>query len=128
MHRATLLLAFSLITTAGCAHTNQLTWKVESSDEMRQLLSAQLPHGTNVDEAKRFMEREGFSCKIERNGTFVEKTWFGAQEPRHENIDFLDCRRTQSYGLLVARFWGVALVLDGDEVEDVLVSRFIDGP
>ena len=96
---------------------------------MRELLSDNLPRGTKVDAAQRFMEKEGFSCKIVRNGTFIEKDWFGAREPCHDNIDFLDCGRAQSDDhFFMSRNWGVALILDGDAVQEVLVSHYLDGP
>lgn len=126
MNRAALLLVVGLI--AGCAHTQQITWRLDEPEAMRQTLADQLPEGTALAAAQQFMEHEGFTCMIVRNGTFVEKTWFGAQVPIHENIDFLECRRVQSDGLLMSRYWGVALVLSGDSVQKVLVSHYIDGP
>jgi len=96
---------------------------------MRQVLRSELPEGANVDAARQFMEQEGFICKVVRNGTFVEKTWFGDREPVHDDIDFLDCTRVQTAGhLLMPRTWRVGLVLEGDVVEGVLVSHYIDGP
>lgn len=127
MYRATFLLAVGLI--GGCAHTKQITWKLETPEAMRRVLVDQLPEGTKLEAAQQFMVQEGFTCKIVRDGTFVEKTWFGDQEPRHDNIDFLSCMRAQAAGhLFMSRNWGVAVVLKGDVVQDVLVSHYHDGP
>ncbi len=129
MARLYLLLATSLLFSAGCLHFSQVTWKVEDLDAMKQALLQQVPLGTPLSDAEKFMRSEGFTCTVERNGTFYERlAWFDAGA-KHEGIDFLYCWRTQNDGaLFMSRNWTVALVLKDDVVTDVLVGHYVDGP
>lgn len=129
MPRALILLAAAM--AAGCvySHSHQPTFQLTTPEAMRAQLAAMIPPGTNLSAAQATMEREGFTCHVVRGGTFIERTWFGSDEPRHEGLDFLACRRVQSAGhLLMSRNWDVALVFDGDQVTQTLVSHYIDGP
>ncbi len=113
----------------GCAHSNQVTWKVESREAMHDTLAERIPPGTPLPTAQAFMEQEGFRCSLKRQGVFIERTWFGSKEPRHEDLDFLYCRRTQNAGHpLMACIWEVAVVVEDDTVQNLLVSRYVDGP
>ena len=120
-------MAASICLLSGCLHFRQSTWKLTSREEMRKAVLEHVPLGTNVNAAQKFMEAEGFSCRLERNGSFQEKTWWGDHPEPHSGIDFLRCKRHQSAGFLMTTFWSVALVLEGETVSDVLVSHCYDG-
>ena len=123
------LLAASLLFSAGCWHSSQVTWKIEDRDAMKQALLQHVPLGTLLSDAEKFMRAEGFTCTVERNGTFYERlAWFDAGA-KHEGIDFLSCWRTQNAGaLFMSSNWSVALVLKDNVVTDVLVGHCLDGP
>lgn len=122
----------------GCAHSAQLTWNVDDPEAMRAVLAEHIPPGTPVAEARQFMQEEGFTCRERVNESFVERTWFGDRDPRHEGIDFVHCERVQTLGvgkqgfglggLMMTRNWDVALVNDSRSVTAVLVSHYLDGP
>jgi hypothetical protein len=120
---------FAVILWGGCVHFSQATWKIEKPEDMRQAIIQRIPRGTSIDAARKVMESEGFTCNLKRNSTFYERTsWQTDGVQRHDQIDFLECRRTQSAGFLMSRQWTVALVLNGDLVSDVLISHILDGP
>jgi hypothetical protein len=133
MHRLAWLIL--LVPMLGCAHTAQVTWKIDDPTNMATTLGDRVPIGTSIADARRFMEHEGFDCRDVADGWFIERTWFGDDEPKHEGIDFIRCHRSQNLGiyqgwnsLLMSRNWGVALVHDGHLVTDILVSHYLDGP
>lgn len=67
---------------------------------------------------------------VRLNSTLEEcRSWIISQRwPRHENIDFIECRRVDSAGFLMVRVWRVAIILDGNKTGEVLVSHYVDGP
>ena len=112
-----------------CLHTSQVTWEIRDRQAMKSAILQGVPLGTSVQQAQRFMEGEGYTCSVTRNGTFYERLAFCDAGLKHAGIDFLNCRRLQGDGaLFMSRFWEVALVLDRDTVVDVLVANWIDGP
>jgi hypothetical protein len=113
----------------GCAHNAQITWKIEDRDKLKTVLQQRIHRGTSIESARQFMEKEGFTCTLEKNSVFVERrTWYD-KEPLREGIDFLDCRRSQNAdSFMMERKTGVALVIDRGVVKDILVSCYVDGP
>ena len=95
---------------------------------MKATLREHIPIGSPVSEARRYMVSEGFECRDVVNGKFIERTWFGDDEPAYEGLDYILGIRRQSAGVLMGRIWDVAVVHDGRVVTDVLVSHFLDGP
>jgi hypothetical protein len=76
------------------------------------------------------MEDEGFECEVLRNSRFRERrSWMGTGTI-HDNLDYVNCRRTNNAGsLFMARIWAIAVVLDGDVSNgEVIVSHYVDGP
>jgi hypothetical protein len=77
----------------------------------------QVPVGTSVDDAQRFMEAEGFKCSRTQNGAFGD---------RH-GIDYLYCDRMDGGNSLVSRRWQVAIVHRDGMVIEVLASTGLVG-
>ena len=132
---AVAFLVFSIVQKVR-THSSRVTWNVDDAQEMEMLLKERLPIGSSIAAARRFMEAEGFECDDVSRGTFVEKSWWGADTPQHEDITFVSCRRVQSLdfsdsgvdALVMSHHWEIALVHDGDAVTAVLVSHYVDGP
>ena len=118
----------ALLWVVGCAHTARQTWKVEDPAIMKATLRERIPMGSSISEARRYMESEGFECRDVLNGKFIERTWFGDEQPAYDGLDYIRCTRSQSAGFLMGRIWTVAVVHDGSIVTDVLVSHYVDGP
>lgn len=85
---------------------------------MKEALRRAIPTGTSLANARRFMEQEGFACKITRNGSFRGR----------EGIDYLYCDRSERYAHWVDQRWQIALVLEGDRVRDIEVAHGLIGP
>ena len=125
--------------SSGCMHSIQKTWSIETPETMKTVLVQHVPLGTSIEEAKLFMEREGFSCTVVRNGTFYERRHWAGTCPKREGLDFLCCSRSQSDGsiwrsrdwrnesIIMDRHWSAALVLKNDCVKDIIVSHYVDG-
>jgi hypothetical protein len=97
---------------------------------MKEVVLREVPPGTPVAAAQRFMEREGFTCSLVRGGAFREERDgpLTDQPVAHEGIDFLRCERVESAGLALERRWQIAVVLRGEAVAGVLVSVRCAGP
>jgi hypothetical protein len=121
-------IAVLLTPASGCAHRHQATWKHEQIEQMRGTLAEQVPPGTPIATAQAFMEKEGFTCTAEVNGTFVEHERWADKGKAHEGISYLRCYRVNVAGLMMSRIWTVALVNDGECVTDILISMYVDGP
>jgi len=111
----------------GCATTK--TKRIDAPEAMATALEQLIRPGIKIEEIEAAMTSEGFTCNVERQGPFIEMRYFGSKEPRHDGIDFVRCRRTNSGGFMMARLWSIAVLLDGDiSTGKVLVSHYIDGP
>lgn len=73
-------------------------------------VSAKIPIGVQVAEARKFMEDEGFECSIE------------------EADSYLLCRRHESAGFLIERVWTVAFHIRESKVVEINGSTDLSGP
>ena len=118
-----------LFVTTGCAHNSQVTWKIDNREQLKITLQEHIPPGTPIDTAKRYMEKEGFSCTYSKNSSFTERKWWGDKEPAVEVLECLYCDRTQYAGsIFMVRKTAVALVMENGVVKDILTSSYVDGP
>lgn len=90
-----------------------------SPAEVKQVLKRRFDANTSLDEARTFMEREGFQCEFTRNASFSEN---GTD---HTGIDYLFCTRPLTFSQWDDQPWQIALVVDNGMVVDVLVSSAI---
>jgi hypothetical protein len=115
----------------GCVtHRNRLTHNLEQPDKMKMVIVSMIPRGTPTSDVISRTEDEGFECEVLRNSRFQERrSWMGTGTI-HDNLDYVNCRRTNNAGsLFMARIWAIAVVLDGDVSNgEVIVSHYVDGP
>jgi hypothetical protein len=112
----TTYLALILASVPGCASSLAVTSGIEESPRMVETILSQIPVGTPVDDAQRFMEREGFKCSRSIGESFGD----------HKGLDYIYCDRSE--GLVVQRRWQVALVHRNGKVIEVLASTGLVGP
>jgi hypothetical protein len=106
-----------LMAAAGCTGTRSVTRGIEEPPRMVEAVLAEIPVGTPVDDAQRFMEREGFTCCRSTNAAFID--WTG--------LDYVYCDRSEGSGF-VQRRWQVAIVHRDGKVTEVLASTGLVGP
>jgi hypothetical protein len=105
------------------------TRRIEEPDKMETEIGVLIHPGMTIEEVESVMKSEQFTCTIERNASFVAMRSWLDKEPRRDAIDFVRCNRSNSAGIMMARIWSVAVLLDGDKTTgEVLVSHYVDGP
>jgi len=110
-------------------HRKQESWFVENASEMRTLLSAKIPPGTSLEEAKKFMESEGFECEVMRDAEFYRKATRGNPGKTFEHLDYLWCQRNNvSQSVVSTQRWSIAILLDHDQVDDYVLNEWLIGP
>src|SRR5713101_3012007 len=113
MHFAlTVLLAMGV----GCASSHSVTRGIQEPPRMIEVILDQIPVGTSLADAERFMQSEGFKCSQTTNGEFLG----------HRGLDYLYCDRSD--GGIVQRRWQVAIVHGDGKVSEVLASTGLVGP
>ncbi len=105
-------LPFTTEPVIGSSHTRGIA----EGPRMVQAVLGQVPVGTPIDDAQRFMEREGFTCSRSTNEHFLDRT----------KLDYIYCDRSE--GGLVSRRWQVAVVHRDGKVTEVLASTDLAGP
>jgi hypothetical protein len=104
---------------AGCRSHHSVTRGIKEPALMTQTISKHIPAGTTLDQAQRWMEREGFRCSRKSNSEFA------ALEGRR---DYLYCDRSEGEMASVDRRWQVALVHRGGKIVDVSATTGLVGP
>ena len=84
---------------------------------MVEAVLSQVPLGTPVDQAQRFMEQEGFHCTRHADGDFGRK----------EQMDFVWCERSTCSGWVEDR-WRVFISYCDGKVANVTALRALTGP
>lgn len=92
----------------------------ESPKETRSSILRVIHKGASVQNAKKIMEQAGFSCEMENDKPF------SAGKRYYEHLNYLYCDKER--GAVVSRRWQVAIVRQGNNVSDVLVSTGLIGP
>lgn len=105
-----------VVTMPGCVGPPSATRGIEEPQRMVEAVVGKVPIGTSIKEAQRFMESEGFDCKLRTRAEFLDRS----------QIDYLDCNRDE--GDLVKRRWQVALVHRDGKLVEVLSSTGLIGP
>jgi hypothetical protein len=104
------------VVASGCAGTRSVTRGIEEPPRMVEAVLGQVPVGTPVEDAQRFMEQEGFACSREANAEFLDR----------KGLDYLYCDRSE--GGIVQRRWQVAVVHRDGKVTEVIASTGLVGP
>ncbi len=84
---------------------------------MVEAVLGQIPVGTSIDEAQRFMEREGFKCSRSVNEAFRDR----------KGLDYIHCDRSDG-SRLVQRRWQIAIVHRDGKVVEALATAGLVGP
>ncbi len=92
----------------------------ESPKETRSNILRVIHQGTSVQNAKKIMEQAGFKCEMQNDKPF------SAGKQYYEHLNYLYCDKER--GMVVSRRWQVAIVRQGNNVSDVLVSTGLIGP
>lgn len=122
------LMAMALIVTVGCVGLGIViarrgpTAGLTDAHEMKRAIREHVPIGTAIEEAKAFMEAEGFRCDREH----TNQMFTGDGETR-VGLDFVLCERSEPAGILEVRFWHVALVVAEEKVTEILVDTAVFG-
>jgi hypothetical protein len=111
----------SLAALLGCSR-DSATRGLKDPAAMKSALLRIVPPGTSLPKAREAMEHEGFTATEKQDASFAE------QGKLHNKIDYLYCDRTESAKFPVERRWQVALVSDGAQVINILVSMGLTGP
>ena len=92
----------------------------ENPDETRISILKNIPAGTDINDAKTLMERNGFTCKLIKDSSFSDS------RNVYEHLDFLYCDKES--GFIIGKRWQVAIVSENLLVKDVYVSYGLTGP
>jgi hypothetical protein len=116
-----LVLPVVLFLGLGCASsqgiTHGVTYGIDEPRKMSAAILTNVPVGTSVGDARAFMEREGFECRLVQNGSFGDRT----------GLDYLSCSCDRREGLLVTRHWHIALVCRDGKITEVLAKTALTG-
>jgi hypothetical protein len=102
----------------GCLGGGSATRGIEQPPKMIDAITSRVPVGTPVDDAQRFMEREGFTCSRESNADFRDR----------KGLDYIYCRCDRPLDLFVSRGWMIAIVHRDGKVTEVLANTELTGP
>ncbi|MEM7184549.1 MAG: hypothetical protein AAF518_26870 [Spirochaetota bacterium] len=126
MSRRYLILALPFV--LGCSSPNPKLKLSDNTPSNVAVVSAYVPKGTDNLTAIRYMSNVGFTCKIERDETFMMHKGLDPVGVAG-SIDFVLCRCYESHGLFVSKLYQVILILDNeDKVKDHHVSYGWIGP
>lgn len=105
-----------LVAVAGCTGSQSVTLGIEEPARMVEAVLSQIPVGTPVEDAERFMEREGFACVHATNADFLGR----------KGLNYIYCDRAE--GGIVQRRWQVAVVHNDGRVTEIITSTALFGP
>jgi hypothetical protein len=100
----------------SCSRKGDFALREDAAGTRQEILRV-VPLGASLRQAEGAMTRNGFACSESKDATF------GA----HRHIDFLWCDRKQLEGL-VHRRWQIALIHNGDQVQEIEVAVGLIGP
>lgn len=128
-----LLIPLVLVLCASCQQVPRLTEGMEHPAVVKQAMEYYVPPGTPLDEAKPFMEAEGFSCSLQKNTNIKASDYqsgFEGEDTKgtdYEGVDCLHCRRDRYAGGFITNTTLVTLVLKNDRVIDVITKLWFTG-
>ncbi len=92
-----------------------------SQKAMKQEIQKIIPVSSDIEEAKKLMEANGFSCSLKQDTSFME--WSEKDEKvLHNNLDFLYCDKELPINQYCARRWQIAIAHEHGKVSDIYVS------
>lgn len=110
-----------VVTSTAFGQSDQTKLKMHNNAKaMRQEIEMRIPTGSSIQDAKRTMEANGFTCARKEQNSFVEMN-DDKSVVEHNNIDFLFCDKSQTF-FIDTRLWQVALVHKNGVVSDIFES------
>jgi hypothetical protein len=95
----------------------------------RQEILKHVPLGTTIDQAKAFMEENGFKCAETQNQRFAEDGPAPGQQIIHGPTDTLWCDSGErSFRMALSRRWQVTFVNVGGKVSYIATAVGATGP
>jgi hypothetical protein len=119
--RVTLLLFLFFVAPLLTAEAEGRMKMHKNQESMKKEVAKHIPIGSNIKEAQRIMEANGFTCIIMENESFADMGEYGPVKT-YRNQDFLWCDKVKSVLLLCERRWQVILIRKDDKVADIFVS------
>jgi len=95
----------------------------EDTIQMKKDFLAFFPLGTPVVKIEKEMKKNGFSCFLQINSSFVEESKILKKSFLIEDIDFLYCDLEKAKTLFISERWQIAFVLDKEKkLKEIYVS------
>jgi len=124
------------ITSLLLLMTNPSEGAVKSSNIMlpdatatKQEVLKHVPLGTTIDQAKAFMEEDGFKCVETRNQRFAEDGPVPDQQVIHGPADTLWCDSGErSFRIGLSRRWQVTFINENGKVSYIATAVGVTGP
>lgn len=88
---------------------------------MKQEIQKHIAIGSEIEDAKRIMERNGFDCSFVEQGGFEEMGDDNRHVRSHDNVDFLHCDKEKG-GFICTRRWQVSIVHKKGIVSGIFVA------
>ena len=123
-------IASIVFVAVSCLAGQHLPTKIKMQSNVRQMkenMLKRIPIGTHLQEAKRVMEQNDFTCKTKEDSSFVEYL-DETTEKVHEGKDFLWCYKSMRIKPLTLRRWQAIIVYERDAVSELYVSSGIVAP
>jgi hypothetical protein len=88
---------------------------------MKQEIQKIIQVGSDIEDAKKLMEANEFSCKLKQDSSFME--WSEKDDKvLHNNLDYLYCDKELPINQYCAQRWQIAIVHQNGKVSNVFVS------
>ena len=88
---------------------------------MKQEIQEHIAIGSEIEDAKRIMERNGFDCSFVEQGGFEEMGDDNRHVRSHDNVDFLHCDKEKG-GFICTRRRQVSIVHKKGIVSGIFVA------
>ncbi|HCL57843.1 MAG TPA: hypothetical protein DHW82_12670 [Spirochaetia bacterium] len=96
---------------------------LQDTIQMKKDLEIYFPVGTSVVKMEEMMKKNGFSCRMEMNSSFVEESKIIKMNRLIEKIDYLYCDLEKAKTLFISERWQIAFVLDEEKkLKEIYVS------
>jgi len=101
----------------------------QSSAATKAEVLKHIPIGTPIEQARAFMEANGFRCQSVQNQKFAEDGPSAGRQITHGPANFLWCDSGErTFRLVLSRRWQITFVNVGGKVSYVAVGVGVSGP
>ncbi len=118
-----------LTTTSSEGAVKSSTIMLPDAAAYKREVLKHVPLGTTIDQAKAFMEDNGFKCVETQNQRFAEDGPVPSQQVTHGPADTLWCDSGErSFRVALSRRWQVTFVNVGGKVSYIATAVGVTGP